>query len=378
MMNAILKYKMKEMKEKEIDIAHQFNLTETKITMAEEHINQSKEKSKMSKTALEKKIEKNKKDIEELNTQALSLMSEVVDWRDSVLPKEQSFKREQSDFIGVRVKLDDNSKRMEKEIDFFKENDDCPTCEQPIDDEFKEKAIEKRTDKMMTNTCALVRMDEQISEMNAREGLYSKISNDVRDKEVESAKKTTSASSILSFNEQLTDQINDLLSVDADLVEEKTKLKLYRDELETIQKQKNKLTEDNNYLTLAKQLLNDSGIKTKVVKRYLPVMNKLINSYLSALEFQVKFELDEQFNETIKSRYRDVFGYANFSEGEKMRIDLALLFTWRQIAKMKNSTNTNLLILDEIFDSSLDYNGTDEFLKILSTLSNEICFYNFT
>ena len=185
---------------------------------------------------------------------------------------------------------------------------------------------------------------------------------------------TTSANSILSFNEQLTDQINDLLNVDADLVEEKTKLKIYRDELETIQKRKNKLTEDNNYLTLAKQLLNDSGIKTKVVKRYLPVMNKLINSYLSALEFQVKFELDEQFNETIKSRYRDVFGYANFSEGEKMRIDLALLFTWRQIAKMKNSTNTNLLILDEIFDSSLDYNGTDEFLKILSTLSNENVF----
>ena len=374
MMNVILKHKMKEMKEKETDIAHQFNLTETKITMAEEHINQTKEKSKMSKTALEKKIEKNKKDIEELNTQALSLMTEVVDWRDNVLPKEQSFKKEQSDFIGVRVKLNDNSNRMEKEINFFKENDDCPTCEQPIDDVFKERAIEKRADKMITNACALTRMDEQIGEMDAREGLYSKIAEDTRDKEVESAKKTTSANSILSFNEQLTDQINDLLSVDADLVEEKTKLKLYRDELETIQKRKNKLTEDNNYLTLAKQLLNDSGIKTKVVKRYLPVMNKLINSYLSALEFQVKFELDEQFNETIKSRYRDVFGYANFSEGEKMRIDLALLFTWRQIAKMKNSTNTNLLILDEIFDSSLDYNGTDEFLKILSTLSNENVF----
>jgi DNA repair exonuclease SbcCD ATPase subunit len=374
MMNVILKHKMKDMKEKETDIVHQLNLTETKITMAEEHINQTKEKSKMSKTALEKKIEKNKKDIEELNTQALSLMTEVVDWRDNVLPKEQSFKKEQSDFIGVRVKLNDNSNRMEKEINFFKENDDCPTCEQPIDDEFKERAIEKRADKMITNACALTRMDEQIGEMNAREGLYSKISNDVRDKEVESAKKTTSANSILSFNEQLTDQINDLLSIDADLVEEKTKLKLYRDELKTIEKHKNKLTEDNNYLTLAKQLLNDSGIKTKVVKRYLPVMNKLINSYLSALEFQVKFELDEQFNETIRSRYRDVFGYANFSEGEKMRIDLALLFTWRQIAKMKNSTNTNLLILDEIFDSSLDYNGTDEFLKILNTLSQENVF----
>jgi DNA repair exonuclease SbcCD ATPase subunit len=374
MMNAILKYKMKEMKEKEIDIAHQFNLTETKITMAEEHINQSKEKSKISKTALESKIEKNKKDIEELNTQALSLMAEVVDWRDNVLPKEQSFKKEQSDFIGVRVKLKDNSKRMEKEIEFFNNNAECPTCDQPIDDDFRKYAVGNRTDKMVTNTNALVSMDAQISEMDAREGLYNNITIDTREKEVEAAKKTTSANSILSFNEQLTDQINDLLSVDANLVEEKTKLKLYKDELETIQKQKNKLTEDNNYLTLAKQLLNDSGIKTKVVKRYLPVMNKLINSYLSALEFQVKFELDEQFNETIKSRYRDVFGYDNFSEGEKMRIDLALLFTWRQIAKMKNSTNTNLLILDEIFDSSLDYNGTDEFLKILSTLSNENVF----
>ena len=217
---------------------------------------------------------------------------------------------------------------MEKEIKFFKDNDDCPTCEQPIGYEFKDKAIEKRTDKMITNACALTRMDEQISEMDAREELYGKIAEDTRNKEVEAAKKTTSANSIMSFNEQLTDQINDLLSVDAELVEEQTKLKLYKEELGTIQKQKNKLTDDSNYLTIAKQLLNDSGIKTKVVKRYLPVMNKLINSYLSALEFQVKFELDEQFNETIKSRYRDVFGYANFSEGEKMRIDLALLFTW--------------------------------------------------
>jgi len=165
-----------------------------------------------------------------------------------------------------------------------------------------------------------------------------------------------------------------LNKIDSNMAEEKTKLKTYKSQLKTIQKRKEKLTEDNNYLVMAKQLLQDSGIKTKIIKRYLPIMNKLINGYLSALEFQVKFELDEQFNETIKSRYRDVFGYSNFSEGEKMRIDLALLFTWRQIAKMKNSTNTNLLILDEIFDSSLDYNGTDEFLKIVNTLSDENVF----
>jgi DNA repair exonuclease SbcCD ATPase subunit len=121
-------------------------------------------------------------------------------------------------------------------------------------------------------------------------------------------------------------------------------------------------------------MLQDSGIKTKIIKQYLPIMNKLINTYLTSMEFYVNFTLDENFNETIKSRYRDEFTYASFSEGEKMRIDLALLFTWRAVAKMKNSTNTNLLILDEIFDSSLDGTGTDEFLKILNTLGDENVF----
>ena len=170
------------------------------------------------------------------------------------------------------------------------------------------------------------------------------------------------------------EQIEELSKVDHELAEERAALKSYNSQLKTIEKKKEKLTDDGNYLTIAKQLLTDSGIKTKIIKRYLPIMNKLINSYLSAMEFQVRFELDEEFNETIRSRHRDVFSYANFSEGEKMRIDLALLFTWRQVAKMKNSTNTNLLILDEIFDSSLDYAGTDEFLRILLTMSNENVF----
>ena len=168
--------------------------------------------------------------------------------------------------------------------------------------------------------------------------------------------------------------MDSIKNVDGELSEDKTKLKTYKEEMTTVEKEKNKMTEDGNYFTIAKQLLQDSGIKTKIIKKYLPIMNQLINGYLNKLEFQVKFNLDEQFNETIQSRFRDVFGYANFSEGEKMRIDLALLFTWRQIAKMKNSTNTNLLILDEIFDSSLDANGTEEFLRILDTLSNENVF----
>ena len=152
------------------------------------------------------------------------------------------------------------------------------------------------------------------------------------------------------------------------------KLKELKENLEKISEQRHKLREDKLYLEASKAMLQDSGIKTKIIKQYLPIMNKLINTYLTSMEFYVNFTLNENFEETIKSRYRDEFTYASFSEGEKMRIDLALLFTWRAIAKMKNSTNTNLLILDEIFDSSLDATGTDDFLKILNTFDKENVF----
>jgi DNA repair exonuclease SbcCD ATPase subunit len=373
-MNWILKQKIKTLKENQGGVKQQFVMIDTKISMITDHIEYTKGKSRESKATLEKKIEKNQKDVQKLLSEVSELTLKVEDWRDNVLPKQAEFKNEQSDFIRVKAKLNDNSTRMEREIKFFQENDECPTCEQSITSEFKIEAQDKRADKMMTNACALIRMDEQLSEMDAREKLYNTIAEDTREFEVDSAKKKTSANSISTFNTDLRKQIEELQTIDADLIEDKTKLKIYKEELKTIEKQKNKLTEDNNYLMIAKQLLQDSGIKTKIIKKYLPIMNKLINGLLSQLEFQVKFELDEQFNETIKSRYRDEFAYANFSEGEKMRIDLALLFTWRHIAKMKNSTNTNLLVLDEIFDSSLDMNGTDEFLKILNSLSNENIF----
>ena len=374
MMNAILKFRLKQMKQDQRDITHQSELVESKVSMTEKHIDQTKDKKKTSKDKLNKEIEKNKKEVEKLQEESSILLTEFVEWRDNVAHKHAKLQSDKSELSNTQWKMNQNSEKNEKEIQFFKENDECPTCDQLISEEFKEIAIEKRTDKMVTNACNLVRLDEQLSEMDARNKLYMDIASNMRDKEVDAAKKKTSANSIVSFNEQLLQQIEDLSKVDQELTEEKTKLKSYKSQLKTIDKKKEKLTDDGNYLTIAKQLLQDSGIKTKIIKRYLPVMNKLINSYLSALEFQVKFELDEEFNETIRSRHRDVFSYANFSEGEKMRIDLALLFTWRQIAKMKNSTNTNLLILDEIFDSSLDYNGTDEFLKILRTLSNENVF----
>ena len=156
--------------------------------------------------------------------------------------------------------------------------------------------------------------------------------------------------------------------------EDKVKLTRLSERFKIQEEQISKLREDKFYVDVARNLLMDTGIKTKIINKYLPIMNKLINGYLTSMDFYVNFTLDNSFNETIKSRHRDEFSYSSFSEGEKMRIDLALLFTWRAVAKMKNSTNTNLLILDEIFDSSLDGAGTEEFFKILKTLSNENTF----
>ena len=175
------------------------------------------------------------------------------------------------------------------------------------------------------------------------------------------------------FNKKLQKDIDDYNSSSIS-EEDKEKLAKLKGRLEHIEEQKTKLKEDKFYIDVARELLQDSGIKTKIVKQYLPIMNKLVNTYLSSMDFYVNFNIDENFNETIKSRFRDEFSYASFSEGEKMRIDLALLFTWRAVAKMKNSTNTNLLILDEIFDSSLDTTGTDDFLKILNTFSDQNVF----
>jgi DNA repair exonuclease SbcCD ATPase subunit len=170
---------------------------------------------------------------------------------------------------------------------------------------------------------------------------------------------------------ELEDAIEKITHADKLTLNSQTELDGVTNDLADLSKQKETLLDDRQYIETALNLLKDGGIKTKIVKQYLPVINKLINKYLAQMGFFVNFNINESFEETIKSRYRDEFSYQNFSEGEKMRIDLALLFTWRSIAKMRNSVNTNLLILDEVFDGSLDVNGTDEFLKIMWSMISD-------
>jgi len=234
--------------------------------------------------------------------------------------------------------------------------------------------IEKRqgdADKLMKG---LKDLEDEIVYTGDRLEEITDIAVKIREKEVHIAKNKSSIEQLEKFNANLVKEMNELAEEGGITKKDRDKLKELKSDLKGIDVERSKLLEEQVYSETTRSMLQDTGIKTKIIKQYLPIMNRLINTYLTSMEFYVNFTLNENFEETIKSRFRDEFTYSSFSEGEKMRIDLALLFTWRAVAKMKNSTNTNLLILDEIFDSSLDGTGTDEFLKILNTLEGENVF----
>ena len=203
---------------------------------------------------------------------------------------------------------------------------------------------------------------------------FNKVSEKIQELNLQLAKIDTSVNELKSYSDRIHEEILLLENKDVDSSDIQKELDNLKIQLEENKKLLDEVVEKKNYVDILRDILNDKGAKAKIIKKYLPIMNSLINQYLQSMDFFVSFHLDEEFNETVKSRFRDTFVYNNFSEGEKMRIDLALLFTWRTIAKMKNSTNTNLLVLDEIFDSSLDAQGTDDFFKILATLKNENVF----
>ena len=211
----------------------------------------------------------------------------------------------------------------------------------------------------------IVNVETERSDMDA-------VSKKIQDLNVEVAKINTSLESIKKYSDELSYEL--LLSDEDNTEDLETKLEKLKVDLELAKKDLEKVEEEKKYVDVIREILSDRGARANIIKKYLPIMNQLINKYLQDMDFFISFILDEEFNETVKSRNRDKFIYNSFSEGEKMRIDLALLFTWRSIAKLKNSTNTNLLILDEIFDSSLDGQGTEDFFKIVRTMPKENIF----
>ena len=370
LMNMLLKQRLKGISENQRDVNYNHDLTDEKIILQKKYIDDVKtnkdkliEEKNIVMSGNEEVVFKKKADIDFHTKNNEELLLAIKD--------STKVNKDFAKLKDIKSTLTEKKNNRGRMVKFFKDNNDCPACEQPLRNASKMvKSKQKEVDKF---TNALVELEQALKVSILRQGEIGKITDRIRENEVYIAKENSSVTELQKFNATLLAEINQLETGDVGETDlnELDKLKKH---LTALKKQTTKLREDQTYAEAARSLLQDTGIKTKIIKQYLPIMNKLINTYLTSMEFYVNFTLNENFEETIKSRHRDEFTYDSFSEGEKMRIDLALLFTWRAVAKMKNSANTNLLMLDEIFDSSLDGAGTDEFLKILNTLGDENVF----
>ena len=265
----------------------------------------------------------------------------------------------------IKAKLEQRIQNITSDHKFFTDNVSCPTCGQHIEEEFRLNKIEDIEGKVKEINSAYKDLTKSINEEQKRDSKFIEISNQITQLTNDIS---TNNFKISQYQRQIGDyesEIQEITEQIANRNTERATLKSLKSELATVEKDKSNHSENIDYLEFANSMMKDSGVKAKIIRRYLPVMNQKINKYLQMMDFYINFTLDEQFNEKIKSPIHEKFSYESFSEGEKMRIDLAILFTWRDIAKMKNSSSTNILILDEIFDSSLDSNGTDEFTKII-------------
>ena len=372
MMNMILKQRLKDLVIELQEVEYNYKLSGEKITMQKTYIEDIKNNAgiiiKEKQTnydnnfiELDKKVN-NKKTLEETQ----KTLFESVEDQINIESKDVKLK-------DLRSTLIEKQKEKDKMIAFFEKHDDCPVCTQDIPKDFKSEMIVTKETEKKEIVDGLIKMEKEIDKTQSRLSEIVKVTNEIQDNSIQIAQLNTSIKELEKFQQKLSNEITELEKSTINNSDEE-KLKILQDEFNTIEQNRKDLKEEKVYKEATRAMLQDTGIKTKIIKQYLPIMNQLINKYLASMEFYVNFTLDENFDETIKSRFRDNFNYASFSECEKMRIDLALLFTWRAIAKMKNSTNTNLLILDEIFDSSLDSAGTDEFLKILNTLEGENVF----
>ena len=364
-MNFLLKDKVKNQDEliKQADFNCQ--LIDSKIDSQKKHIEdlsgnnqQSIEKKQLEIKKAETDIDNYQLDIDRVTTEKTALQNEILD--------ETKINNKYKQLHNVEAKLENTCSKHKKDLEFFETHNDCPTCQQSIDEAFKSTMIDKKKNKVVEVESA---MSQLVKEITSTETRLTKINDTmvaIREKELLINRYETSISEIKKYATNKQNEIDELSDDKFTTGVATGQLTQLQEQFSDAEVVKQKYREEKTYLDTARYLMQDTGIKTKIIKQYLPIMNQFINKNLADMDFFVNFTLNEEFKETIKSRHRDEFNYHSFSEGEKLRIDLSILFTWREIAKLKNSMNTNLLILDEIFDSSLDSSGTDEFMRILT------------
>ena len=365
-MNTLLKDKVQSNSEVLSGVTSEQKVALEKFRIIKEHL--LEKQSSNEKLILEKidvinsttdKIESLKKQVYEISETVTRLTDGVKD--------EQRVSSRINKLSSLRHQIEAKLALIDRDVEFFILHKDCPTCKQAIDDEFRASTIGAKQSDAREIRAGLDLLSRQYDEEKAKLDEMMKTNSLIGSKNLEKHKLENNIESLQKYCDQLETEITRIN--DTHEIDENDKIAELESEIENISKRYNEVVSQKNIYGIVGALLKDTGIKAKIIKQYIPVINKLINKYLSSLEFLVQFELDEEFNETIKSRFRDEFSYASFSEGEKMRINLAVLFTWRAIAKLRNSVNTNLLIMDEVFDSSLDSNGTEEFMKLLTSLT---------
>tara|TARA_B110000285_G_scaffold123434_1_gene139499 strand:+ start:23753 stop:25471 length:1719 start_codon:yes stop_codon:yes gene_type:complete len=370
-MNDILRGELLQVGSEYKDAESKLSVVRQSIDLQEDYLERVDEQRKKSTQEINERIVKAKNSIHEYAEEVSEKQRTIAELQRSI-EDEESITRRKNKVNSLQDQMKRTQKKVANDITFYRDNDECSTCKQDIPVSFKEDVIKARTAKLQEIEVASVDLDRKWDDANTRLNEIHEVQKKVtwqqqsiNDRQVRIQAENRS---IKEWNTDI-ERANAIASNDE---EHQQKLVSMREEERQVSDTKNILNDQRYYSEISANLLKDTGIKTKIINQYLPVINHYVNHFLQALDFFVQFNLDGSFKETIKSRHRDDFSYASFSEGEKLRIDLSLLFTWRTIAKMKNSTNTNLLILDEVFDSSLDANGTEEFLKILNTMDKGI------
>ena len=368
-MNVILKERQNIIKDQLKEIGYNIDITKNKIETQKKYISDIKSLTQENKKEYESRIHESKNRVDELQAKNSKLSLGLDADLSEADERLRSLQNRKQDLLLRSQDRQSTIRDLEKRICFFEENESCPVCEQALSDGHKHEILRTTKEDRNRWKSTLKQIGEEgqgvESEINQQTSLLSTLRDRVH-------KITANTREITAINSTISDYQSYLeKEVSADLKAAEADLSSMDNDRNKLMEEKFRISEESSYNFVMSEMLKDTGIKTKIIKQYLPVINKLVNQYLQVLDFFVHFDLDESFSETIRSRHRDEFTYASFSEGEKQRIDLALLFTWRQIAKMKNSVATNLLILDETFDSSLDHEGVDNLLKILYTLGDD-------
>ena len=370
-MNEVLKQKLIVIRSEISTIDSNTEILKTKVRLQQEYIAKLEQDKKKKSDDIDVILESANANVTSHVTIIEIKKKEILFMKNLIADHNEATTKHKK-LLGLKDKILDKKQKLEDEIQFYHINDSCPTCNQALEETFKTGKIQAHDEKLKDINIGVEDIQKQIKEVEERLELINKTKETIAEINEEIVEVSTKLIAEQNYVAKLTVEKENSNVGDTSIPEEKAKLKQLAKDVVELSNVRIEKVDEKGYHELASLLLKDTGIKTKIIKQYLPVMNKIINKYLQSMDFFVHFELDEAFNETIKSRHRDEFTYASFSEGEKQRIDLALLFAWRTIAKMKNSANTNLLMLDEVFDSSLDSGGADLLYQILGTLDSDI------